>query len=710
MNSAVYFNIKSGIISGIFAVIIAISFASFMFIGDLQAYLPIGFGLAIVSANVLRLIIAKGSTIPGVVTSPFAVICIFNTLMITAIAHHLTQEGLTNQLLPTILALIVVSTLTSAATLAMIGYFKGGNLIRYFPYPVINGLLASISLLVFLGGIEIIAGKRISVFHLNEILTMDIMIQLAVGLSLAYFLVKTMAGTLSTLWICAVILVIGIVIFFTQYLKILPFPDSWFMNPIPHGRLYPPPVSLSDINLINWKAILGQYSYLITMNFLFSLSFLINFSGVEAFLRQDFNVNYELKLTGFANLITALFGGIAGCIACPQTIPNIQQGGTGYLSSITAAILGVILLTIDSFYLNYLPKIILAGVPMCLGLILLVDLVYKSRFRLPLIDYLLVLTIMLITLFFGFIYATLFGIVASALIFLVNYSLTDIVKYTLEGNAFLSPVERSLAEEEILAIQNEHIFILKLQGYIFFGSAYNLLTKIKTRLNETQKPKVKYLIIDFALVNGIDSSAVFCLSKIFNMSQKSPITVLICHTDEKQKHMLMDGESKEKNHVFKYFKSLDYAVEWCEEQFLKESTVAKKTCSRDHLTLFLQECEKAEFKKGEYIIEAGSSSNKFYYLISGKATAQIENESHFIRLKTLMPGTFVGELGFLTGVPRTTYVIAEEDSTLYLITPERLSEIESKNPKLLANFYREISVVLSERVINQNKIVELLTR
>jgi len=159
-----------------------------------------------------------------------------------------------------------------------------------------------------------------------------------------------------------------------------------------------------------------------------------------------------------------------------------------------------------------------------------------------------------------------------------------------------------------------------------------------------------------------------------------------------------------------YFKNTDFAMEWCEEELLKAYPVSKRTGIPNNIALILDECEKVEFKKGEHIIEAGSLANELYFLISGKAIVQLDKDNHSVRLKTLMPGTFIGELGFLMEIPRSSSVISGEDFVLYLITSKRLSEIEATNPRLLTNFYKEISLTLSERIITQNKVVELLTR
>ena len=58
----------------------------------------------------------------------------------------------------------------------------------------------------------------------------------------------------------------------------------------------------------------------------------------------------------------------------------------------------------------------------------------------------------------------------------------------------------------------EQILILQLQGFIFFGTA----NQLRTRINEevAARDGVKYVILDFSRVNSLDSSAVNSFERI----------------------------------------------------------------------------------------------------------------------------------------------------------------------------------------------------
>lgn len=706
-------NIKAGLISGSFAILLVISFTSFVFTGHLAPYLSFGVGISILSTLILRLVIAKYSSIPGVVSGPFMVVYLFIALMGTAISNHLVHKGLIDQIFPTEIALIILSTFSITISMTLLGYFRLGSWVRFIPYPVIGGFLAGVGLSIIFRGVSIIIGKPFTLNRLPEVFRGDIWPQILVSLLIALMMLKMMKGQLHLFIKMALFL--GLAVFFWAAYKWInsPTPHYWFIGPVPSNRLWPPPLHFSDLFLVNWSELRGQMIQFGIMIYISILAFLVNVNGIEIFLKQDFDIDRELKITGFANFITMLFGGIGGIVISSQTVPHIQQGGTRFLSAITASILALCVLLIDASYLSYIPKSILAGACIFLGIIFLIEWAYKPKFRLPRIDYILLLVILGVNCFFGFLYGTIVGIIFAAAIFIYTYSQTNVVKYVLDGNSYQSNVERSLFEQEILKKQEKHIYVMKLQGFLFFGTAYHLLKIIKKRLTDDQQVPVHYLVLDLALVNNLDSSAALSFSRLFELAKTLHFVTLFCNTNDLVlKQLTIAGYSKEEEDKnYHFFPNLDFAMEWCENQILAaySITVFEQTTPAG-LSEILPFFERVEYQKGETVIQQGEYLDELYYILSGKITVLLEKpDGQKMRLKTLNAGTFIGELSFFSEATRSTSVVAEMPTTLSRITKEKLKEIENNNPQIVFSFYKVIARILSERVANQNKTVELLT-
>jgi sulfate permease, SulP family len=80
------------------------------------------------------------------------------------------------------------------------------------------------------------------------------------------------------------------------------------------------------------------------------------------------------------------------------------------------------------------------------------------------------------------------------------------------GLNFHSSLDRSPAELSILAAHGKELQGMALQGYLFFGTANRIYEKVKALL--AGQPNCHYLLFDFRLVIGIDSSATHSFTQI----------------------------------------------------------------------------------------------------------------------------------------------------------------------------------------------------
>ena len=134
--------------------------------------------------------------------------------------------------------------------------------------------------------------------------------------------------------------------------------------------------------------------------------------------------------------------------------------------------------------LAFFPKPIAGGLLLYLGLSFLVEWLYDGWFKLPKTDYFLVCLILFIVGVFGFMEGVGVGVLVAIVLSVVNYSRINVVKHTLSGTHCQSNVDRTLSHKKLLDVKGEQIYVLKLQGYIFFGTANNLLDQIRRRTDE----------------------------------------------------------------------------------------------------------------------------------------------------------------------------------------------------------------------------------
>ena len=94
--------------------------------------------------------------------------------------------------------------------------------------------------------------------------------------------------------------------------------------------------------------------------------------------------------------------------------------------------------------------------------------------------------------------------------------------------------------------------------------------------------------------------------------------------------------------------------------------------SAEQRTSFLRDATIRDVPGGTKILEHGEASTSAFFILDGSTTAGIPVEDGYRGLSTMTAGDFFGEIGALTGSPRTADVVTDEDTTLLEVTAEAL--------------------------------------
>jgi len=94
------------------------------------------------------------------------------------------------------------------------------------------------------------------------------------------------------------------------------------------------------------------------------------------------------------------------------------------------------------------------------------------------------------------------------------------------------------------------------------------------------------------------------------------------------------------------------------------------------------------------MMRQGASAHWLYILISGVADVFLElPDGGRRRLDSIHGGSFLGEMGLMTGDPRSATVIAQSEVLAYRLDKESFQKIMDKRPELAV----EISKILASR-------------
>ncbi len=493
------------------------------------------------------------------------------------------------------------------------------------------------------------------------------------------------------------------------------------LGPFPQGALWRP-LSPALLAQVDWPVILGQAGQVGTVVIVSALSMLLNAGGIELAVRQDLDMNHELRAAGAANLVAGLLGGSTGYHYLGDSVLVQRMGGRSRLAPVVAALSCLLALYLGAYILPYIPRLLVGGLLVFLGLGFLAEWVYDARLRLSREDYVLVLVILGVIGVAGFLQGVAVGIAIALFMFALTYSRVDVVKHVLTGTTYHSTVDRSWAQRRLLRDQGERMHILQLQGFIFFGTAQALLECIRSRLASASLPRPDYLILDFGRVTGFDASTVSVFQRIQQLCEAGPIQLAFTGLSAEMARWVRRGGLREQTgSIFHTFADLDHGVEWCEEQ-----TLAAGRMSRAGQAGFLEQVrqafpgpgqaerfmaylEKMEVPAGFRLYQQCDPADAMYFVASGSVTAQLELDAgRTARLRTILSGTVVGEVGMCLRGQRSGTVVAAEPSTLYRLAISAVDRMLAQEPDLAAALYRWIAQMMADRLSENNTMLVAL--
>lgn len=712
--------LTAAVVVGVLEVVVATSFAALVFTGPLVVHLPAGIGLALVAAAAALVTVALLSSHRGMLASVQDISAAVLSVVAAAIVADLPADD--PRIFMTVVAAIALSSLLTGGFFFVLGTFRLGDLIRFVPYPVVGGFLAGTGWLLFRGGMEVVSGVPLSLARLGVLAEGAVLVRWVPGLAFAVLLLLLVRRSQHPL-VIPLTVVGGILVFFAVVLGIgvdvaTVEARGWLLGPFPEGGLWEP-WSARSIGQADWSVVVGQAGNVATILIVSVLALLLNASGIELVIHRDVDLNRELRAAGVGNLVSGAAGGLPGFHALSLTVLAHRMGGRNRIVGVLAGGVCVAALVAGGGLLGLFPRPVLGGLLVFLGLAFLVEWVVDAWSRLPRSEYLIVLLILGVVATVGFLPGVGLGVLLAVVLFAIDYGRTDVVKHALTGATYHSQMDRPAAHREILRAEGDRIHVLELQGFLFFGTANALLGRIRGRAADPSLPPLRFLVLDFRRVSGLDSSSVLSFSKARRLASSEGFLLVLTGMSDRVRLPLEQGGLSDEDPVVRTFPDLDRGVQWCEDRLLEGSESPPD--ERDGLWRealreiggseegFLSYLDRVEAEEGEVLIRQGDRAEDVLFLESGQVTAQVTREGGgTVRLRTLTAGAVVGELALYAGGVRTATVVADRPSVLYRLSRDGLGRMERQDPQLASALHRLFGRLLAERLADTIQTVKAL--
>jgi len=727
-------SITAGFIVGILVIFVEISFAALIFSGSLSVYMPNGIGYLLLGSFIIGVIVSLTSSFSGMIALPQDSPTAIMALVAAAIAASMPATATSDNLFFTVVASIAVASILTGIFFLLLGTFKLGSLIRFIPYPVIGGFLAGTGWLLMKGAIGVMTDMTVCCTALPSFFQLSVITKWAPGVIFGIVLIVVSRRYHHFLvmpsMLASTIILFYVVLAFINVPVSEASAQGWLLGPFQESGLWRP-LTISSLSHVQWPLIFQQTGSILSILIVSVISLLLNAGGVELSVRRDIDLNRELQCAGVSNLILGPCGCSPGFHAMSLSALGYKLGSDSRIVGLISALMCGAIFFFGASILGFFPKFVLGGLLFFLGLSFLSEWIYDSRATLPKPDYILVIVILGIVGTFGFLSGVIAGIFISVVLFVVKYSRINVVKHVLSGANFRSNVDRSMPHQTILKDKGDQLLIFKLQGFIFFGTAHNLMTQVRQRATDPDAPTLRYVIFDFKLVTGLDSSAINSFDKMKQVAEAQNIILMfVSLSPQIQQRFEIGGYKDEEGSVIRVFPDLDHGMEWCEEKIIEtvkpshaQDRKALLESSFEDIMKFLDKQEVFESiiidlnpyleqqttEKGDYLIRQGDAPDSLYFLESGMITIQFEQEGgKATRLRTMHFGTVVGELGFYLEQPASASVVVCEAGTVYRLSTGSLQKMTEADPQLAVHFHDFMAKLLCEKLSTSNVLLRSL--
>ena len=713
----------AGLVNGIIIVVSAMALGALIFTGELSSYLPQGIGILLFGSLIFALFSAVTASYPIIISAPQDIPIAILALMTTTIIATSGSGWSSQEQYEFIFVTIGLTSILVGLFFYILGKFKLGKLVRFIPFPVVGGFLAGTGLLIVQFSFSMMTDIDPTINNLPTFFTSEMLIRWVPGAVFAVALL-IIYHHISHYLLLPSVLTIGIGLFyivaFFNGVSVSELESGgYLLGPFPEEGLFTG-LPLKHLSGFDWNLFLVTLPAIGTMIILNAISVLFNYSGLELIIKQDVDLDRELKMTGISNIFAGLGGTPPGYLTLSETSMAYNIGARSRLSSIVVVLLCAFTLFFGANVLSVFPKVILGGLILNLGLSFLEEWLYDTWAKLTRNDYFVIVLILFVIAAVGFLEGIVIGLLMSIVLFVLSYSKVEVVKHELTGTTFHSNVERSEYLKQIIADHGDQISILPLQGFIFFGTANRLLDRVNDRVEKKEASHLKYLIFDFRYVTGLDSSTINSFNKLRIMAKNHGFRVVFCSLNQDMTNQLRTGGLlPDEGGVFVEFDDLDHGLERCEDELIEqykksyeELSDSKKADSfKDKFPGISEFFEEKKVVGNTAIIEQGKDPGGIYFIESGRITVRLDiGSGEGIRLKSLGAGTVVGEVSLYLGSKASASVLTKTDCVIYFLSKDNFQKLNLESPGKAAELHTYIVKLLSDRLAKSNATIQALMR
>ncbi|KAH6581218.1 hypothetical protein BASA61_009176 [Batrachochytrium salamandrivorans] len=502
--------------------------------------------------------------------------------MIAQIVLTEMQGASDHAIIATIMAAYSLSTILTGVVFIIIGIFKLGNLVQFFPRHILVGCIGGIGLFLLFTGIEVTADiqQEFTMEYLRRIFEWTSFKLWGASLAAALLLKAIQRYVSHTLLVPMFYLSIPIIFYtitfsFGMSLDMLRT-ERWLFD-LPSSEDIPfwTYFTYLDFFAVDWRAVAATLPTQMALIFFGILHVPINVPALAVSTKQDVELSSEIIGHGISNIAAGLIASPQNYLVYSNSLLYIRSGGGSRIGGVLLSLATIALWIKGGSVIGYVPTIVVGSLIFHLGIDLLLEsVVHTWIIGINPFEYITILIIVGVMGGIGFTEGIVAGIILACIFFVVMCSRRFIIRESFSGLQLRSTVHRLYRQQMFLDNCGDQIHVIKLQGFMFFGTINQLETHILGVFRENAG--TKFVLIDFALINGIDYSALESFQRIRRVIFNHQSHLVFCGLGALHGEVMKSGvfdaqEDDDDLQPFNVhnFATLNGALEWCENLLLE---------------------------------------------------------------------------------------------------------------------------------------------
>ena len=487
-------NVKGDIFGGITAAVIALPMALTFGVAS-----GAGASAGLWGAILVGFFAALFGGTPTLISEPTGPMTVVMTAVIASLTAANPDQGL---------AMAFTVVMLAGVFQIMFGVLKLGKYVTLMPYTVISGFMSGIGVILIILQIAPFLGQASP----------------KGGVIGTVQNIPTLIGNINPLETFLAVLTVAILLFYPAKLKKFLPPQLLalivgtliailFMGGADIRRIGEISVGLPSLQLPTFSPAQLQTMLFdaLVLAMLGCIDALLTSLVADSLTRTEHNSNKELIGQGIGNLVSGLFGGIAGAGATMGTVVNIQSGGRTAVSGLSRALVLLVVVLGLSQYLTVIPSAVLAGIAFKVGMDIVDWGFLKRAHKISPKAAAIMYGVIGLTVFVDLIVAVGVGVfVANILTIerLSNHRADKVKAVTYDDEE----IELSVEEKQLLERANGKVLLFYLSGPMIFGVAkaisreHNLINDYRALVLDLSEVPILGVTSSLALENAIEEA------------------------------------------------------------------------------------------------------------------------------------------------------------------------------------------------------------